>query len=243
MFDTHFKLSEFGIMPDILGFPSYTLFVGLGIIAGILYYLADANKRHASSEGVVQIVSAALIFGVLGSKIPLILEGADFETILFGKSIVGGLLGGMLGVILIKRILGIQLKMGNVIAPAVALGMAVGRIGCFLNGCCYGIPSNWGVDFGDGLLRYPTQLFEVGFHFSAFLILHHYKLKVKTPGILFKLYVSAYFLFRFMIEFIRENPVVYLGLTLYQLLCILGIGYTGWIWVRQGGLKSVVDGQ
>lgn len=242
MFDTHFKYSHLGIMPEIFGFPTYTLFVTAGILAGILYYLADADKRHAKSEGVIQIVSAALIFGVLGSKLPLILEGADLETLIFGKSIVGGLIGGMLGVVMVKKILGIKLKMGNVIAPAVALGMAIGRLGCFFNGCCYGVPAAWGVDFGDGLSRYPTQLFEAGFHLAAFFLLHAYKLRVKTPGILFKIYILIYFVFRFLIEFIRENPVVWLGLTVYQLLCAAGVIYISLALVRQSKKRGVVNG-
>lgn len=243
MFDTHVKFLNFGIMPEIFGFPTYTLFVALGIFAGILYYLADVNKRHAQGEGVIQIVSAALIFGVLGSKIPLVLEGADLQTVIFGKSIVGGLIGGMLGVVLVKKLLKIHLKLGNIIAPSVALGMGIGRLGCFFNGCCYGIPSSWGMDFGDGLLRYPTQLFEVGFHLSAFFMLHHLKFRVETPGILFKVYILAYFTFRFVIEFIRENPVVYLGLTIYQLLCILVVVYVGLTLFIQYRKRGVLNGK
>jgi len=114
-------------------------------------------------------------------------------------------------------------KMGNVIAPVVALGMSIGRLRCFFNGCCYGIASTWGFDFGDGILRYPTQLFEDGFHLAAFLLLHILRLKVKKPGILFKYYVLTNFIFRFFIEFIRENPIYSFELTLYQLICIAGI--------------------
>ena len=223
MMDSHFKYTDFGMMPTIFGISSYSLFVGLGLIVGLLYYLIDARKRHAKSEGAIQIVSFGLIFGVIGSKIPLILAGEDLETILFGKSILGGLIGGMLGVILVKKLLHIRTRMGNVIAPAVALGMSIGRLGCFFNGCCFGIQSSWGVDFGDGMIRYPTQLFEAGFHFIAFILLHHIKHTVKKPGILFKYYLLAYFVFRFLIEFIRENPIYHFGLTIYQLICIAGL--------------------
>lgn len=225
MIDSHFKKAGFGILPTVFGLSSYTLFVGLGVLAGIIYYLLDARKRHAKREGAIEIVSFGLIFGVIGSKIPLIIQGQDLKTILFGKSILGGLIGGMLGVMLIKKFLKIRMKMGNVIAPAVALGMSIGRLGCFFNGCCYGIPSSWGVDFGDGIPRYPTQLFEAGFHFIAFILLHHFKREVKTPGILFKYYLLAYFVFRFFIEFIRENLIYQFGLTIYQLICIAGFVY------------------
>jgi len=221
MLDTHEKIG--GIMPYIFGIPSYSVFVMLGILAGLLYYFADTKKRNVKHEGAVIIVASALVFGVLGSKIPLIFEGYDLKHILTGKSIMGALLGGMFGVIFIKRVLKIKLKLGNIIAPSVALGMSIGRLGCFFGGCCYGKISSWGFDFGDGYLRLPAQLFESGFHLLAFFLLAYYKDKVKTKGILFKIYVAVYFIFRFIIEFFRENPIIWGGMTIYQIICILGV--------------------
>jgi phosphatidylglycerol:prolipoprotein diacylglycerol transferase len=161
-------------------------------------------------------------------------EGYGWEQILFGKSIVGGLVGGMIGVIAIKKIFGIKLKLGNVIAPAIALGMAIGRIGCFLNGCCRGIPAARGFDFGDGLLRLPTQLFECAFHLVAFVVLVYFGNKAKMPGILFKLYLLVYFIFRYLTEFIRENTIVCCGMTVYQIICLLGAIYiTSILWMSK----------
>lgn len=224
MFDAHDRLYG-NTAPHILGIPAYTFFVGLGIIAGLIYYFVDLKRRGQVSEGAVKIVFAALVCGVIGSRIPLLFEGRGWQEILYGKSIVGGLAGGMFGVIAIKKILGIKLRLGNVIAPSVALGMVIGRMGCFLNGCCYGIPASWGFDFGDGLRRLPAQLFESAFHFIAFVFLVCCKNKVKTPGLLFKLYLLTYFIFRFFMEFIRENPIVFCGMTIYQIICVLGIIY------------------
>jgi phosphatidylglycerol:prolipoprotein diacylglycerol transferase len=223
MLDSHFRPDDFGILPNIFGFSSYALFVGLGITLGLSYYLLDARTRNVKGEGVIEIVSSGLIFGLIGSKIPLILEGGDLESIIFGKSIVGGLVGGMIGVLLVKRILSIKLRMGNIIAPAVALGMAVGRIGCFLNGCCYGVECAFGFDFGDGLTRFPAQLAESSFHFIAFIILHRLRKRDMRPGILFKWYVISYFIFRFLIEFARVNERIWFGLTVYQLVSLAGI--------------------
>ena len=238
-FDVHESLG--GVLPTILGIPSYSIFVGLGILVGIVYYLLDARRRGVKHDGVVVIVASALIFGVIGSKIPLLFESNNPDIWAYGKSIVGAMLGGMLGVILVKRIMKIKLKMGNIIAPAVALGMAIGRIGCFCNGCCFGIPAPFGLgfNFGDGVLRLQTQLLESVFHLTAFFILRHYQDKVKTPGILFKLYLLAYFIFRFLCEFIRENPRILLDMTIYQIFCIIGIIYMGFaLWrgkVKQYG--------
>lgn len=227
MFDLHTKIV--GVMPYIFGVSSYSVFVFLGIILGIAYYLIDARKRNVKNEGAISIVASALIFGAIGSKIPLLLEYRDLASVISGKSIVGGLIGGAAGVVIIKKVFDIKLKLGNIIAPSVALGMSVGRLGCFFNGCCYGVVSSWGIDFGDGLLRLPTQLFESAFHLTAFIILHNLKSKVQTKGILFKDYILAYFIFRFLIEFIRENKIVWGNMSIYQIICLLGIIYISFV--------------
>ena len=232
MLDTHEKIV--GIMPYIFGISSYSFFVLLGIAIGLVFYWLNARSKNDKTDGAIVIVASALIFGIIGSKIPLLFEGKGLAEILTGKSIVGGLVGGMFGVIFIKKLFKIKLKLGNIIAPSVALGMTVGRLGCFFEGCCYGIVAPWGIDFGDGLLRLPTQLFESAFHLIAFALLVYYKNKVKTPGILFKLYLLAYFIFRFLMEFIRENPILCCGMSIYQIICGLGIVYIGIIlWRRK----------
>ena len=90
---------------------------------------------------------------------------------------------------------------------------------CFVGGCCYGTPTDlpWGVDFGDGLRRHPTQLYEVAFHATL----------RGRPGLaaadaacsagqLIKLYIIAYLVYRFVTEFIRPEPVIFAGFTGYQ---------------------------
>ncbi len=231
MLDIHERLYGSNA-PLIFGVQAYTFFVCLGIICGFTYYFADLKSRGQVSEGAIKIVVSGLFFGVIGSKIPLIFEGHGWAEIAFGKSIVGGILGGLLGVLGVKKVCGIKLKLGNIIAPSVALGMIIGRLGCFFNGCCYGKIALWGFDFGDGYMRLPTQLFEVAFHLIAFVVLIHYKNKVKTPGILFKLYILIYFIFRFGIELMRVNPIIMYGLTIYQIICFFGIIYITTVLLR-----------
>ncbi len=256
MIDVHDKLESFGVWPKILGIPTYSLLVGLGILLGGLYLVRSRQNKMkpselsngsstAESDGSIRpvpsgqvdpvwlIIAAALVFGTLGSKIPTLLSKPTLQDMIINKSIVGGLLGGLLGVIIVKRLFKIKLKLGNQIAPAAALGLGIGRLGCFFNGCCYGIPAKWGIDFGDGQLRLPTQLMESAFHFTAFFLLHHFRNKVRTPGILFKIYAGSYFIFRFFIEFIRANPIYWQGLTLYQLLCLAGTVWMALLLLRQ----------
>jgi prolipoprotein diacylglyceryltransferase len=230
MFEIHRTVT--GLQPTLFGVPSYSLFVALGFLCGLTYYFFASRKRGVGFIPAFTLVAAALVFALIGSKIPLLFLNPGIKNILWGKSVVGALLGGMAGVFLAKKHFHIQVRMGNEIAPAVALGMAVGRWGCFFGGCCYGQPAAWGFDFGDGLLRLPTQLFEVAFHLTAFVILLLAKRKPRTPGILFKWYILSYFIFRFWMEFIRETPVLWAGLTIYQIICALGALYMAVVIVR-----------
>lgn len=244
MLDNHFVPDGYGIIPYFTIFgkeiSSYSIFVGLGVLIGLIWFLLTVPKdKNVRGYKPFVIVLSALFFGAIGSKIlvvvenlkPLIKDFSQIKVFLFtGKSIVGGLIGGYLGVIIAKKILKIKEKrFGNQIAPAIALGMAVGRIGCFLTGCCFGIETNLpiGINFGDGINRIPTQLVEMGFCLILFGYLF-YKQKTKKelqPGILFYELILYYFIFRFLVEFIRGTEKNILCFSIYQIIAILGIIY------------------
>lgn len=244
MLDNHYVPDGYGILPviEIFGksIPSYTLFVGLGLLVGMVwFFISVPSKKKLNHENAYYIFLGALGFGFIGSKILVLIENIgflikDFSLIkgfLFnGKSIIGGLIGGYLGVRFVKKKLNVEsVRTGNRIAPAIALGMGIGRIGCFLTGCCYGIETSLpiGVNFGDGISRIPTQLIEMLFCFILFGYLL-YKQKTKkdlVPGILFKELVLYYFVFRFLIEFIRGTEKNILFLSIYQVICLVGIWY------------------
>ena len=98
--------------------------------------------------------------------------------------------------------------------------MAVGRVGCFLRGCCCGQPTRlpWGVDFGDGIRRHPTELYEVMFDLLWFAFtLRGAK---GDRGELFDGFMVSYFTFRFFLEFIRTEGVLAWGLTPFQMVCV-----------------------
>lgn len=238
MIDSHFHPENWGIRPilfEIFGLkiPAYSFFVSLGFLVGVLVYFSLARKSDKNNENTSLIFASALIFGIIGAKLPilisnyrLILENpSNIALYLSGRTVVGGLIGGTIGVIIIKKVLNIKDRRGNLIAPAAAIGIGIGRIGCFFRGCCYGGPTalGIGVDFGDNIKRHPTQLYEVIFHFLMFLVLMILRKKVKTPGKLFKIYVSSYFIFRFLIEFLRVEPKVFLNLTGYQIASIFAL--------------------
>jgi len=242
MLDNHYVPDGYGIISnfDIFGYKvsSYTIFVGLGLLIGIIcFFITIVLKEKIRGDKAYIIVLSALICGFIGSKILVVIENlgiilndiTNIRGFLFnGKSIVGGLIGGYIGVRLIKKKLKLEsVRIGNKIAPSIAIGMAVGRIGCFLTGCCYGVETKLpiGIDFGDGINRIPTQLIEMIFCLILFVYLLYKQLSDKklVPGILFQKLVLYYFIFRFFIEFIRGTEKNILFLSIYQVICLVGI--------------------
>lgn len=216
--------------------PSYTFFIAMGFLVGLAVYFWEAKKNNSLGENNIYIIFGALIGATIGAKLlDFIVDYRYFianfwsiETLFYGKTIIGGFIGGVIGARVTKKLFNINGKRGNLFAPAIAIGVAIGRIGCFLRGCCYGKPTNlpWGVDFGDRILRYPTQIFESLFMLAMFIYLESIKnRKDIKPGQLLKILMVSYFTFRFFIEFIRAQDVVFLALTGFQIVSLIAIIY------------------
>jgi len=176
------------------------------------------------------MVAARLPFALTDPR-GLIGGGAWFGD---GKTIVFGLVGGYLGVEAAKAMLGLRLKTGDAFVVPTAAAIAIGRMGCFVAGCCHGRPTDlpWAVDFGDGVLRHPTQLYETVFHVTAlacFLVIEA-RGWLKTQRI--KAYILAYLIYRFASESIRPELQVQLGLTVYQWLVLGFVPLFVALWVR-----------
>jgi phosphatidylglycerol:prolipoprotein diacylglycerol transferase len=252
---------DWGVYPVLfkvgkLEVPSYGVFMVLAVAAGIAVYYREAAKRRTVSENTFYIFMAGLAGGALGAKIPIVIlywremvgrQGA-WDVLISGRSIVGGLLGGAVAVLLVKRALHIRERKGDLFAPAIALGMAIGRIGCFLRGCCYGTPTTlpWGVDFGDGIARHPTQLYEALFMLGTFAGLMAIKDRAGPPGTLFRILMVSYFTCRFALEFIRVEGGAVWGLTFFQWISLVAVAWYGkdvWQAVRrQKGVNEYASG-
>jgi prolipoprotein diacylglyceryltransferase len=145
-----------------------------------------------------------------------------------GKTIVGGLLGGWVGVEVAKKFLGIARSTGDLFVFPLIFGMSVGRIGCFLTGLedhTYGVATSlpWGVDFGDGVRRHPTQLYEIGFLvlLAAALIMRRRAWPWEN-GRMFRWFMLAYLGWRFMVDFIKPREVRFAELSAIQLASLAG---------------------
>ena len=225
--------------------PSYELFVSLALIAGVAVYYYESRRVKKDNERSFYLAFAALLGGAIGAKIPhwimnyqLIIESwPDVYPLLAGRTIVGGLIGGTLAVYLTRKKLGIKHRHGNLFAPAGAIGIAIGRIGCFLRGCCYGTETNlpWGVDFGDSIMRHPTQIYESIFALGMFVYFQFTKKKAK-PGYQFWQLLVFYFSYRFLSEFIRTEPKMFLDLTSFQYVSLLML-----VWLFRGHIIRLYE--
>lgn len=155
----------------------------------------------------------------------------DWHALIGGKTIVGALLGGWMGVEIAKRRLGLSHPSGDIYVFPLILGMCIGRIGCFLAGLedqTYGIATHlpWGVDFGDGIHRHPTQLYEIIFLIALAGFFIWRRRTGRQSGCMFSQFILAYMVFRFVIEFLKPRyllPVI--PLSAIQLATLAGIAY------------------
>jgi phosphatidylglycerol:prolipoprotein diacylglycerol transferase len=201
----------------------HVFFELLGYITGLALVLR-LRGRHGDPLGRSRrwsVGAAALIGGAVGSRI---LEWPD------GKTIVGGLLGGLIAVELTKRLLGVKTATGDLFAVPLSIGIAIGRIGCFLTGLSdntHGTPTTlWtGVDFGDGVRRHPTQLYEVVFLIALAATLTWVRTRLTKPGDQFRLFMVAYMAFRLVVDFIKPEPALALGLSAIQWACVATLVY------------------
>lgn len=145
-----------------------------------------------------------------------------------GQSIVGGLLGGWIGVELAKKLARISTRSGDDFILPILTGIVVGRIGCFLAGLndgTYGLPTAlpWGIDFGDGVARHPTQLYEWGLALMAMLTYPRWRQAfAHEAGLAFRVFIAAYLLWRLLIDGLKPVPFAYpLGLSAIQWICLL----------------------
>ncbi len=224
-------------MPYICKIGPFTIFsYGLMLVLAFIVagFLASqrARKEGFSPEEIFNLLFTIFIAGIIGCRILYVLLNLQFylqnplEIFMLqhgGMAWFGGLiLGTAAGFVYLKRRHLPVLKILDLIIPFVALGQAIGRIGCFLNGCCFGKISEYGVYFPSlHEVRLPTQIYSSFLLLFIFVILRYLQDKKHKPGVIVASYMFLYSLKRFFIESLRgDNPQVFLGLTIFQLLSI-----------------------
>jgi prolipoprotein diacylglyceryltransferase len=222
--------------------PTHALFVALGVLAAVAVFLVEARRRGQTDEKVVYVVLGALVGGAVFMRLGTWMQHLDpqrnaslVEQWLYGnRSILSGLVGAWLGVHVAKRMVGYRSRTGDLFAPAVALGMAVGRVGCSLTelpgtptGASFGIRLDAAAAARLGgpvdVPLHPSFVYEIVFHAVAFCVLWFWLRHrlLTAPGETLTFYLAAYGVFRFGVEFVRGNEVVWAGLTRPQLFLLL----------------------
>ena len=229
------------VLVDVRGLSvgTHEAFVALGLLVAVGVFRLEARRRGESDPRLWTVVAVALAWGGVFMYLGTWLQHLDLsrnpgfvEQVLYGnRSVIGGLLGAYAGALVGKRVTGYRARTGALFAPAVAAGMAVGRVGCLLTEAP-GRPTGhaWGVVLDAEAARYtgsvagvplhPTYLYEIAFHVVALVLIVRHRDRLAEPAGLFTVYVAAYAAFRFAVEFVRANEVAWLGLTHPQLVLL-----------------------
>ena len=226
MYPVLFRISDFEIT-------SFGVLVAVGALVGIAIFRRELKRSHLPANG-IDAAFAGVFGGLLGAKLVWTVEfsgDAPIAELFFsrgGLSWFGGLIGGVGTGLWMLRRRRVPLLRGLAAAtPALAIGHAIGRVGCFLVGDDYGRPSNlpWAVAFPEGLpptsVRvHPTQLYEaVALAVIAWLLIRWRRDRVSDPVVLGRYLVLAGSV-RFAVEFLRVNLRVMGPLTLAQLIAL-----------------------
>ncbi|MDO8886478.1 prolipoprotein diacylglyceryl transferase [Candidatus Oleimmundimicrobium sp.] len=211
---------------------SYGFALAGAFIIGFFLLTAELERKKIETGFAYDLVLAAIIGGVIGARFFYVLAHLDYFSkyplqIFFiqeGLVFYGGLAGGTLAVLSVvyRKKLPVS-KIADAVAPCLAIGTAIGRIGCFLNGCCYGKPTNifWAVKFpGVPLTRHPTQIYDLIYNLIIFCIIWSLRKKINKDGMIFWFYLFFYSIGRFSVEFFRVSALVLWGLTMAQIISI-----------------------
>lgn len=237
-----------------LGVRWYGIMVALAILVLVLWMLREARGEvNLSYDTVFTAALVGIPSGVVLSKLLHVIDNivvsklhpelalagkvVDYtqhpELILSGGGLTiwGAVLGAALGIWVYSKVSKFQFGFFvDLIAPGIILVQAIGRVGCTINGCCYGIPTSlpWSVVYTHpesyaplGIAVHPTQIYEIIYNLLVFAVLLKLKGRFKPDGSLFLIYLSLYSLWRFGIDFIREGMPFLFGLHQSQVTALI----------------------
>ena len=251
--------------------PTYGLLVSLGVLLGLWISVRNSEKQGIDPDNAWNLGIIVVMCGIVGSKILYILvdwgeysahpgEIFSLNTLQAGGVFSGGLLAAFAAAAwYVWKHKMPALGTCDAFAPGLALGHALGRIGCFAAGCCYGKPTQhwWGVVFHNPLAKSitgtplgvplePTQLFESAVELANFFFLMWLLKRRKFDGQVFGAFMFIYGTARFFLEYLRDDSgrgSVFGGaLTLTQLIAIGLVVAGGLIWWLRPGSKAVTAG-
>lgn len=248
MFPTVIKLGPFAVR-------SYGLMVAIGLFAALQYLLVKSRQKGLSENKITDMVLYTIVAGLIGARIAYVLTNFRFyfnnPSDIFkiwegGLVFYGGFLAGLLALAVFVR-MNPKLdfwELGDILAPAVSLGHAFGRVGCLLAGCCYGKPSElpWAVKFTNpeslaplGVCLHPTQIYESLGAVAIFAALDRFNTKPHKKGQTVFAYLFLYGLLRFLVEFLRgdDRGAQLLSLSQGQMISLIIIAASAWLFFKK----------
>ncbi len=243
----------------------YGVMVALAVLVIVLWMLREVRKGARLSYDTV--ITAALVgipSGLVLSRLLHVIDRWSYYSQnpgqivgASGLTIYGAILGAALGIWLYSKFSNFQFGyFGDLVAPAVILAQAIGRIGCTINGCCYGLPTSlpWGIVYiypnslaPLGIAFHPTQVYEIIYNLIVFGVLLKLRGRFKPDGSLFLIYLGLYSLWRVGIDFIRDGAPFLFGLHQAQVIGIIGLITTIFLlalrtrWVKADTLSQAQD--
>ncbi|MDD5748306.1 MAG: prolipoprotein diacylglyceryl transferase [Actinomycetota bacterium] len=218
---------------------SYGVFLAVGFIVALGVARYRLSEHYRNPDTALDMVLGAVIGGILGARLFYVVghfsyfkssPGEIFKLNMEGLVFYGGLILGLLLSLLIGKWRKLRLmEILDLAGLCVPLGLAIGRIGCFMNGCCYGKTTSmpWGVTYPSELgiigARHPTQIYELVLDLLLFAILFWKRDSFKREGTLFFLFLCGYGAIRFTLEFFREhqNPSANLFFQVFSLIILV----------------------
>lgn len=262
MFPRLFHIGAFNL-------PTYGFLVSTGVLIGMWISVRNSEKSGIDPEDAWNLGILVVLCGILGAKILYIINdwssyaahpGDIFSlaTLQAGGVFSGGLIGAFLAAFwYVRRRKMPALATCDAFSPGLALGHAIGRVGCFAAGCCWGKPTThfWGVTFTNPLAHElvgtplgqalePTQLIESAVELANFFLLMWMFKRKKFDGQIFAAYLILYGVARYFIEFLRDDPgrgSVFGGIMTGTQLISIGLVVLGGLiwWLRSGAPKAV----
>jgi phosphatidylglycerol---prolipoprotein diacylglyceryl transferase len=247
--------------------PTYGLLVSLGVLIGLWISVRNSQKQGIDPDNAWNLGIIVVMCGIIGAKVLYIIvdwgeyaahpgEIFSLNTLQAGGVFSGGLIGAFAAAAwYIHRHRMPALATCDAFAPGLALGHAIGRVGCFAAGCCFGKPTDhfWGVTFTSpiahelvgtpiGEALQPTQLFESAVELANFFLLAWLLRRKKFDGEIIGTYFFLYGIARFFLEYLRGDPGrgdVFGIITGTQLvaLCLIAVG--GFIWWLRPAMRRV----
>ncbi len=211
---------------------SYGLMLAIAFAVASTLFVAQAKNQQSDPECAFNLIFTVFICGIIGARIFYVIQNFAYywnnplEIVMLqhgGLAWFGGLIAGVsAGAFYLKRKKLPFLKMMDLFAPFVALGQAIGRIGCLLNGCCFGAESAYGIYFPvHKAILVPVQIYSSVFLLIIFVVLRFLQDRDHPAGRIFYAYLLLYSFKRFFIEYARaDNVRLFFGLTLFQVLSI-----------------------